>query len=391
MPFELLWLLLPVAAASGYLVAKRESKRSANTPSYELPQDYYKGLNYILNEQPDKAIDIFLRLSELDDSTLELHLSLGNLFRKRGEVDRAIRLHQSLVNHPSISTSLYNSALQELAQDYMSAGLLDRAENLCLELVDADKQNLPALRLLRELYQQEKEWFRAIDVTRKIAVCSDESYGVVIAHYYCELAEGAKQKNDAIQAHRMLEKAHQEDSGCARATILKAEIERQAGSLESAIGIYQSLEHTAPEYLPEVLEMMSICYQTLGWQEKMVAYLKRILSNHHAVELVLMATRMLKELEGEAAALSFLGAEVVKRPSLRGVQYLLELDINQLGENTGHLSLVKSSLDKLLTNKPVYRCNTCGFTGMEMHWCCPSCKGWSSIKPIQEFQWGASI
>lgn len=391
MPFELFWLLLPVAAASGYFVAKRESNKKSSVQSYELPEDYYKGLNYILNEQPDKAIDVFLRLSELDENTLELHLALGNLFRKRGEVDRAIRLHQSLVNHPSISTELYKNALQELAQDYMSAGLLDRAENLCLELVDFDSKNIPALRLLRELYQQEKEWFRAIEVARKIAANSDESLSMVIAHYYCELAGEAQQNNDIVQALRMLEKAHQEDDSCARATILKAEIERQAGDLEAAIKTYQSLEQTAPEYLPEVLEMMNICYQTLGQKKNMVTYLKQILSEHHAVELVLLATRLLKELEGEDVALTFLGKEVTKHPSLRGVQYLLELDINKLGREVGHLSLVKSSLDKLLTNKPVYRCVSCGFTGKEMHWCCPSCKGWSSIKPIQEFQWGASI
>jgi len=391
MPIELLWLLLPVAALSGYFAAKRECRHNSNSSTYELPLDYYKGLNYILDEQPDKAIDVFLKLSELDSNTLDLHLALGNLFRKRGEVDRAIRLHQGLVNHPSISTGLYKQALQELAQDYMSAGLLDRAENLCLELVDFDNQNLSALRLLRELYQQEKEWFRAIDVTRKIGTCSKESLDVVIAHYYCELAEEAQQKNDFTQAKRMIEKALLEDAGCARGIMLMAEIERQAGNHQAAISAYQRLETASPEYLSEVLNMLKVSYQSLGQQKKMVGYLKRILRKHHSVELVLTATRMLKELEGEAAALGFLGDEVVKRPSLRGVQYLLELDINQLGQNTGHLALVKASLDKLLANKPVYRCDCCGFTGMEMHWCCPSCKRWSSIKPIQEFQWGASI
>ncbi len=391
MPLELLWLLLPVAAISGYFVAKKECGNTVSSATYELPQDYFKGLNYILDEQPDKAIDVFLKLSELDSNTLDLHLALGNLFRKRGEVDRAIRLHQGLVNQPSISTDLYKQALQELAQDYMSAGLLDRAENLCLELVDFDNRNLPALRLLRELYQQEKEWFRAIDVTRKIATCSEESHNAVIAHYYCELAEEAQQKSDSTQAKRMIEKALLEDTGSARAIMLKAEIEHQAGNHQGAISTYQSLETASPEYLSEVLSMVNVSYQSLGQQTKMIGYLKRILRNHHSVELVLTATRMLKELEGETAALEFLGTEVVKRPSLRGVQYLLELDINQRGQNTGHLALVKASLDKLLTNKPVYRCDSCGFTGMEMHWCCPSCKRWSSIKPIQEFQWGASI
>jgi lipopolysaccharide biosynthesis regulator YciM len=391
MDLTLLWLLLPIAAASGWYAARREYRRKGERTSYKLPQDYYRGLNYILNEQPDKAIDVFLKLSELDDSTIEIHLALGNLFRRRGEVDRAIRLHQNLVNKSTLTTELYTQALQELALDYTSAGLLDRAEDLCLELVDVDARNIAALKLLRDIYQQEKEWFRAIDVARKIESVINESQALAIAHYYCELAEVAYRKNDLAQAQRMLEKALQEDSGCARAIMLEGRIEQQLGNYDAAIATYQGIESRAPEYLPEILEALKNCYQAVGQKEKMVAYLKRIIRHHHAVDLVLTAARMLKEYEGDDVALSFLGGEVMARPSLRGVQYLLELDLAQVRDDKGYLTLIKNSLDKLLLNKPVYRCGACGFTGMEMHWCCPSCKKWSSIKPIHEFQWGASI
>ncbi len=300
-------------------------------------------------------------------------------------------IHQNLVNKSTLSTELYSQALQELAFDYTSAGLLDRAENLCLELVDVDSRNIAALNLLRDIYQQEKEWFRAIDVARKIAACTRESQSLIIAHYYCEIAEQAHRKDDQAQAKRMLDKAIIEDSGCGRAMMIRGRIERQLGNFDAAISSYQKLEVKAPDYLSEILDELKECYQSVGQKEKMIAYLKRIIRNHHGVELVLTAARMLKEYEGEGVALAFLGGEVTERPSLRGVQYLLELDMGQINDEKGYLAVIKSSLDKLLVNKPVYRCNSCGFTGMEMHWCCPSCKTWSSIKPIHEFQWGASI
>ncbi len=387
----MIWLLLPVAAASGWYVARREYQKTISESAANLPQDYFKGLNFILNEQPDKAIDIFMKLSELDESTFEIHLALGSLFRRRGEVDRAIRLHQGLVNKASLSTELHAQALYELACDYMGAGLLDRAEALCLELVDVDANNLAALNLLRDIYQQEKEWFRAIDLARKIAVCMNEPQSLLIAHYYCELALQARCKNDLAQANRMLGKAVQEDAACGRAIIIRAQIEQQLGNYDAAINSYQQLEKKAPEYLSEILGELKACYQAVGQKEKMIAYLRRIICDHHGVEVVLIAARMLNEYEGEDVALTFLSDEVNERPSLRGVQYLLELDLEQAKDERGYLAVVKSSLDKLLENKPVYRCSCCGFTGVDMHWCCPSCRTWSSIKPIHEFQWGASI
>lgn len=391
MDLTLLWLLLPVATVSGWYVARREYQYKAKRSGSNLPQDYYKGLNYILNEQPDKAIGVFMKLSALDDSTVEIHLALGSLFRRRGEVDRAIRLHQNLVNKSTLSPDLYSQALQELALDYTSAGLLDRAEDLCLELVDVDGKNIAALRLLRDIYQQEKEWFRAIDVARKIGACTCESQSLTVAQYYCELAEQAWRKEDNAQAVRMLDKAISEDQNCGRALMIRGRIEHRMGNFDAAISAFQKLEAQAPEYLSEILEELKECYRKVGQKDKMVAYLKRIIRDHHGVELVLTAARMLREYEGEAVALEFLGTEVTERPSLRGVQYLLELDMGHVKDEKGYLAVIKSSLDKLLVNKPVYRCNNCGFTGKEMHWCCPGCKTWSSIKPIHEFQWGASI
>lgn len=389
--FNLLWLLLPIAAASGWYLARREYQQRPGGKPYEFPQDYYKGLNYILNEQPEKAITLFLRLSEHEPGILEIHLTLGSLFRRRGEVDRAILLHQKLVSQPSLSSDLYVQALHELALDYMSAGLLDRAENLCLELVDIDGRNFAALYLLQEIYQQEKEWFRAIEMARKIALCSIEKQSRIIAHYYCELANDARKKGDMAQARRMLDKALHEDPACGRAVIMLGKIEQNLGNFAAAIANYQRLESIAPEYLTEILPSLQACYEGLGQTSQLLIHLKKIIHRHHAVELVLGIARLLSRYEGEKTAFDFLMNEVSATPSLRGVQSLLALDMLHHKDNARYLKVINESLDKLLANKPIYRCGGCGFTGMEMHWCCPGCKRWSSVKPIQEFQWGASI
>lgn len=386
----LFWLLLPVAAASGWFLARLDRKERAAS-SYELPSEYYRGVNYILNQQPDKAIDLFLKLSEIDKDTAEIHLALGCLFRQRGEVDRAIRVHQSLINRTGLSSSLHYQAMYSLAQDYMSAGLLDRAESLCLELHDASPADVSALNLLKDIYQQEKEWFRAIDVARKIGVYGCGSESVVIAHYYCELAEIGLKKNDMAQVRRMLDKALSEDADCARAVIIQGEIAFRNKNYESAIASFQSLKSQSPEYFGEVLDDMASCYQMLGKKERLITFLQEVLKIDYSVALLLGIAKLLRSEKGYEEALSFLGEELTKKPSLLGMQYMLELGVSDEMKQTQHLGLIKSTLDKLLIDKPVYKCGQCGFTGIDMHWCCPSCKTWASVKPIQEFQWGASV
>jgi len=391
MEFYFFWLLLPVAAASGWYLARKDCLKKSIQTAYELPSEYFKGVNYILNQQPDKAIDLFLKLSEVDKDTAEVHLALGSLFRQRGEVDRAIRVHQSLINRSGLSSDLHFQAMRSLAQDYMSAGLLDRAESLCLELHDASPFDISALKLLKDIYQQEKEWFRAIDVARKIEQIERSSLSPVIAHYYCELTEIGLHRNDVAQAHRMLEKAIAEDPDCARAFIIRGQIAYQAKDYEAAIHSFHKLESKNPEYFGEILSQLYACYEALGKTDRLVTYLRGVISTTHSVDLLLTATKLLCARNGKEAALSFLGDELLQAPSLRGVQYMLELNLPDTSEDKGYLAIAKSSLDKLLENKPVYKCRQCGFTGIEMHWCCPSCKTWASVKPIQEFQWGASI
>lgn len=389
--FNLLWLLLPLAACSGWYVARREYRKTSAPAQPQFPLEYLKGVNYLLNEQPDKAIDVFVGMLQVDNETVEIPLALGNLFRRRGEVDRAIRIHQSLIVRENLKTEHRLMALLELAQDYIGAGLLDRAESLCLEILDLDARNIQALGILLDVYQQEKEWFRAIEIARKLEESTGESHTSTIAQFYCELAEVARGQQDLAQTRRMLGRALEQDSGCARAMILQGNLACEAGLTEKAMAAYQQLAEKAPQYLTEVLPAMTRCYGEAGKRRELLDYLRSLLSSHHEIDLVLTVVRLVEEYEGLEAAMDFLSHQTTRHPSIRGAEYLVSLALRVDERCSARLRPIDTLLNKILEKKPTYRCTNCGFDAVALHWCCPSCRRWTSVLPIQEFRWGASI
>ncbi|MEW8498538.1 MAG: tetratricopeptide repeat protein, partial [Candidatus Thiodiazotropha taylori] len=200
-------MLLPVAAASGWFAARRGVAVKSQKQPQEISPVYFKGLNYLLNEQPDKAIDLFIKLLDVDSDTVETHLALGNLFRRRGEVERAIRIHQNLIARPSLSREQRAQALLELGQDYMRAGLFDRAENLFIELTELKLHNEQANIYLLEIYQQEKDWKRCLEVADRITVSHYPALHNSIAHFYCELAEEQLRQQNMAAAESFLKRA----------------------------------------------------------------------------------------------------------------------------------------------------------------------------------------
>ena len=204
---DLIWLLLPVAAAFGWFAAKRSKGKAGSCSDSMLGAEYIKGLNYLLNEEQDKAIDIFIRMLEVNSDTVETHLALGNLFRKRGEVDRAIRIHQNLMARSSLNSEQRADAVLELGQDYMKAGLFDRAEGLFKELIDSNVHLSTVLPLLLDIYLQEKDWESAIEIADQMGFVGEQPARYVIAQFYCELAENARARDKTDEAARLLKKA----------------------------------------------------------------------------------------------------------------------------------------------------------------------------------------
>ncbi|MFP5345022.1 MAG: lipopolysaccharide assembly protein LapB, partial [Gammaproteobacteria bacterium] len=284
--WTLLLLLLPVAAASGWWLAKRDDKRRTRS-GFEFSSHYFKGLNYLLNEQPDKAIEVFIRMVEVDSETVETHLALGSLFRRRGEVERAIRIHQNLIARPTLSLQQRSQALLELGQDYLRAGLLDRAESLFQELIEKNEHVGNALHLLLDIYQQEKDWRQAIASAKKLQTLFGEDTRGMVAQYYCELAEQALAGADDRQAEQYLRQALDTDENSVRASLIEADMARRAGDYKAALRALERVEQQDSDFLPEIIEPLRDCYSRLGREADMVDYLRRLSSQHKNISLML--------------------------------------------------------------------------------------------------------
>lgn len=379
---ELLWLLLPIAAFSGWVAAKRSNGRS-ETPQDERAPVYFRGLNFLLNEQPDKAIDVFVQMLEVDSETVETHLALGNLFRRRGEVDRAIRIHQNLIARPALTRDQRGQALLELGQDYMRAGLYDRAENLFNELGEMNIHQVPALENLHVIYQQEKDWEKCLTVAKKLEMLTKKSLAKERAHYFCELAEEAKSRRDMKQASIHLRKAHSSDADCVRASLMQAEIAATIGSCKSAVTAYQKVAKQDPAFIGEMLPSMIGCYQLSGHQQELVHYLRGLAEKHPSIAPVLALVDLIKVDKGDEAARQYLTEYLQRHPDLLGVERLITLDLQKSsGAAEESLQILKDIIGKILENRPAYQCSSCGFGAKALHWQCPGCKSWSSIKPV---------
>jgi lipopolysaccharide biosynthesis regulator YciM len=383
---ELLLLLLPVAAASGWYTARRGMARNKQKQPQQIAPVYFKGLNYLLNEQPDKAIDLFIELLDVDSDTVETHLALGNLFRRRGEVDRATRIHQNLIARPSLNREQRAQALLELGQDYMRAGLFDRAENLFIELTELKLYNEQAYIFLLEIYQQEKEWQRCLDVADKISVSHYPSLPNAVAHFYCELAEQMLSQQNISVAEGYLKRAQQVQRSNVRALLLQAEIDYTRGDCRSVVKLLRQVEDNDPAYLSEVLPRLVECYRKLGRLAELFEYLEQLYKRNHCTEAMMILSEMIMEKEGEGAAADAMLRHLEESPDLKGLERLIRLNL-QRGEESPRetLEVLLQSVKKLLEKQPAYQCEHCGFTAKKLHWHCPSCKTWGEIKPQQGF------
>lgn len=383
MMFKLLFLLLPVAAYSGWLIGNKNRNRVINKRFTTLRHDYFIGLNYLLNEQTDKAVDVFIKMLEVDSDTVETHLALGHLFRQRGEVNRAIRIHQNLIARPQLPKEQRIQALFELGKDYMNAGVLDRAERLFLELVAMNEFTESSLNYLLDIYQQQKDWEQAIQIAKKIAHSSNKDMHETIAHHYCELTQTMKAEGQFNKAQNYLKQALTINKNCARASLIQANMEMERGQYQSAIRYLKRVERQDPEYITEIIEPLSACYEALGDEKELFSYLQSCLQNHPRISVALALSEHLRKWQGEKVAIDFIAEQIRHYPSLRGFGRLITLYLHKAaGDVKEKLIILLDLVNRLLIDKPVYRCNHCGFSGKTIYWLCPGCKSWNTIKPI---------
>ena len=377
----LLLALLPVAAASGWYAGRRGGLVQTGRRVRRLSKTYFRGLNYLLNEQPDKAIELFLQLAEADKDTVETQFSLGYLFRRRGEVDRAIRLHQSLIARTGLNEEQRKYAMLELGEDYMRAGLLDRAETLFTDLVQADVSVPQALRHLISIYQAERDWDKAILHARSYENATGEPMGVLIGQFHCELAEQARLQGDQETARARIADAYVADPHSTRAGILEGPLELAAGHDAAAIRAFERVPRQDIDYLPEVLKPLLDAYQRGQDTSRARAFLAEMVERYPGFAPVLALSRILREEEGVDVARRFVSSQVRQRPSVRGQAALIDLSMDNPEDAPGTLIILKQISDQLLVRSPAYRCGRCGFGARAHHWQCPSCKNWGTIKP----------
>jgi lipopolysaccharide biosynthesis regulator YciM len=381
MEIEYWWLLaLPLFFALGWLAARIDIRQVVQE-SRALPRSYLSGLNFLLNEQPDKAIDAFVEAVRIDPQTVELHFALGSLFRRRGETDRAIRIHQLLVDREDISDEHRLQALGELGQDFLKAGLLDRAEAAFLRL-RGTRANDVALRYLLEIYQQEKDWTKAIEVAEALPGHEGVMWHTEVANFHCELAATAlaNSRHDEVRVH--LDRAFEVNRRCVRASLLLGDLHAALGRDEEALEAWQRIENQDPNYLALVAERVMDACGRLGRVAQGHQLLRSWLAGHASLDLLDELFHWELEREGPKAAYEMVREELRRNPTLLGLDKLLEAAaLNAPADQRADIDLIKQLIHGHTRRVARYRCNSCGFKARQFHWRCPACGGWETYPP----------
>jgi lipopolysaccharide biosynthesis regulator YciM len=381
MDIELWWLLaLPLFFALGWLAA-RVDIRQIVSESRLLPASYFKGLNFLLNEQPDKAIEAFIEVARVNPQTIELHFALGSLFRRRGEVERAIRMHQNLAEREDLAQEQKLQALLELAQDYLKAGLLDRAEELFLKL-DGTPHAEAALRFLLEIYEQEKDWHKAVGIAEKLEALSGRSCQKEIANFCCELAARALMQSRPAEARPHLDAALAHHRLCVRANMLLGDLESSLGHRAAAITAWQRIESQNPAFLSLVAERLLAAYRDDGRPEEGLNLLRGYLEKYPSLDLLDMVYQAILANGDTQAAYRLVRDEVRRTPTLLGLDKLLEAQLLEAPAEKRHdLQLIKQLIHQHTRSLAMYKCEHCGFRARQFYWHCPACGEWETYAP----------
>ena len=373
------WQLLffPLFFALGWAAARIDIRHLVKE-SRALPRSYFQGLNFLLNEQPDRAIEAFVDAVKVDPQTIELHFALGSLFRLRGEIERATRMHQNLVDREDLPEELKLQALSELGQDYLKAGLLDRAEEIFDRLRNSPRVE-DAKRNLLEIYQLEKDWEKAIAISAELPDISTQKE---VAEYFCELAgaEMIRSRPDAASAY--LSTALERNRKCVRASLLQGDIEAQQDRSAEAIACWQRIEQQDPTFLALVAQRLLDAFRKLDRRDEGLQLLRGYLERYPSLDLLDVVFQLVLESEGADAAYALVRDELKRNPTLLGFDKLIEARLLVAPpESRPDLDLAKSIVQGYTRRLARYRCDNCGFKARQFYWRCPACGGWETYSP----------
>jgi lipopolysaccharide biosynthesis regulator YciM len=364
------WLLVLLALVAGMLAG--HLGRGARAARGRLHADYLTGLDYLVSEQPDRALDTFLKLMDANSETLETHFALGTLYRRRGEVERAIRIHRNLLGRPALAAEHREQALLALAQDYLRAGLLDRAERLFQQVSDVPRLRAIALDALRGVYERQRDWAQALGAYRQLVQIGKAPARAVAAHYHCELACEAHARGDREATRAALRAARAEADPFPRAALLRADLAERDGDAELAVRLLQWAMREAPQLLEEQLPRLL----RLSGTERRDAVLESLVTRSEAA-----APGSLKRLVFAALAADLGGSAALRAPIERVFAEDPTLDAVRRAGGADQFHRVAGEIGTLLSHAEKYRCTECGFTGRKFYWQCPGCHSWDSFEP----------
>ncbi len=380
MEFEFWWLLVPpLFFALGWLAARIDIKQLLNE-SRRLPTAYYKGVNYLLNSQEELAINAFVEIIKTNPDSVELNFALGNLFRRKGELDRAILIHQKLLQRNDLTAEDRLLSQYELALDYLKSGLLDRAEESLKSLQNTRMARVASGHLL-DIYQQEKQWEKAISVANGMAN-ADYSFQHEVAQFYCELAQKEAANSQPQAARSLLDQALATHRKCTRANILLGDIEMSSGNAETAIAVWQRIESQDARYLSLVGNKLIEAFRSLGKLNEGVLLLRSYQVNYPDLDLLEVIHQSLVETDGPEVAREYVYTGLRGNTGLLGLNTLLQAEaLLTPPERQKDIEVIRSLVQENTRKLAMYQCSACGFRARQYYWQCPGCAGWETYPP----------
>ena len=385
--FEYWWLLaLPLFFTLGWIAARVDIKQLLSE-STTLPAAYFKGLNFLISDQHGKAVDAFSEAIEANTDSLELHFALGSLFRRTGETDRAINMHLNMLDKKELTENQKSAVKAELAQDYLKAGLFDRAEELFKGLDDT-RYRQPALRALLEIYVREREWLQSIASATELERLSGVPFRIEVGQYYCELAMNNIIAQQPDKARHYLNLALDANKSCVRANVLLGDLEvafgqQSIGAHQAAISHWKRIEFQQPEYLGLVAAKMLKSYRAIGQLKEGLAQLNTYLETYKLSSLMSVLYEATLAEEGAEKAAKLARNELIRQPSLTTLDQLLQAramaDETQKQGSNQDIQLMQQTVRNAIGNRAAYHCDQCGFRAKQYHWQCPACNAWESL------------
>lgn len=382
---ELLFLLLPFAFLSGWMTARKRYRKSENK-SHQLSHNFVHGINLLLDEKPDKALEVFLNHPDIDEYTAETYLLIGNMFRNRGEVDRALKVHQNLIGRSNLHPARKKSAMLAYGEDFLVAGMLDRAERVFTEVMENSDNDPKACAALRIIYEQLQQWDRAIDVTQCVAKNTNEDLGRYIAHYYCELAQIELDKGNVHLVEQMIESAKKADKHSSRVLVIQGDLSTRKKLPAEALKYYQTAIRQDSRLLGLLNGRLQVVTDGIGKDEKLKKFLMKVIDKSGDIQVLnylidVLSRNAITSKDIEYIEDTFRSGTSSPATLQRLVEIWKEHTTDQ--EKIAQFDLITGVLQEYLQDRSDFQCQDCGYQMKEFIWRCPACQEWDTVSQIK--------